>query len=411
MGNADDASQDESGRGARVSRLPRVLYAGTYERDYPRNRLVIAALRRAGCEVRELHQPVWERTRDKPAGYRGVVALVRLGARLSVAYLRLLLAFLPALRHTDIVVIGYIGQADMLTLGLIARLAGRPVIFNPLVTLTDTLVEDRRLVRPDSLAGKVVRVIDGLSLRVPRVVLVDTSESGAYIQRRFGVRRERVVRVPVGAEEALFRPDDRGRDRCRPASAPLEVLFYGKMIPLHGVETVIGAARLLAGEDVRFTLIGDGQLGPEIRRRAEALGLRNVRFERWVRYDQLPARVMQSDVVLGIFGDTDKAARVVPNKVYQAMAMGAAIVTRDSPAARRLLQDGGSALLVPPADPEALAAALRRLQDPTLRAALGQGAREAFERQASIEALARAITPAIAGALGCHPAPCRDIEA
>jgi glycosyltransferase involved in cell wall biosynthesis len=77
------------------------------------------------------------------------------------------------------------------------------------------------------------------------------------------------------------------------------------------------------------------------------------------------------------------------------MAMGAAIVTRDSPAIRRVLRDDDSALIVPPADPAALAGAVLRLRDPALRANLGRGARLAFERTGSIDALAERLTTII----------------
>ncbi|HVM68659.1 MAG TPA: hypothetical protein VM204_02350, partial [Gaiellaceae bacterium] len=43
----------------------RVLAFGTYERDYPRNAQVLAALRRAGVDVLERHEPVWDGRRHK----------------------------------------------------------------------------------------------------------------------------------------------------------------------------------------------------------------------------------------------------------------------------------------------------------------------------------------------------------
>ncbi len=52
---------------------------------------------------------------------------------------------------------------------------------------------------------------------------------------------------------------------------------------------------------------------------------------------------------------------MIPNKAFQAIACGTPLVTADTPAARELLVDGESALLVPPGDPRALAAAIRRL--------------------------------------------------
>ena len=62
----------------------RVLYFGTYERDYPRNAQVIAALRRADVEVAERHVPVWEGRRDNWRAGAGAAA------RLAAAELRLL---------------------------------------------------------------------------------------------------------------------------------------------------------------------------------------------------------------------------------------------------------------------------------------------------------------------------------
>ena len=64
---------------------------------------------------------------------------------------------------------------------------------------------------------------------------------------------------------------------------------------------------------------------------------------------ELPALVAGHDVCLGIFGSAAKAARVVPNKVFQGAAAGCALVTSDTPPQRRVLD--GAAVLVPPGDP------------------------------------------------------------
>src|SRR5205823_1548582 len=111
---------------------------------------------------------------------------------------------------------------------------------------------------------------------------------------------------------------------------------------------------------------------------------------RWVDYDHLPQELYRTGGALGIFGASAKAARVIPNKVFQALACGAPVVTADTRAARELLADGESALLVPPGDPEALAAALRRLRDdPELASRIAAGGAEAYRAQASEEVLGR----------------------
>jgi glycosyltransferase involved in cell wall biosynthesis len=75
---------------------------------------------------------------------------------------------------------------------------------------------------------------------------------------------------------------------------------------------------------------------------------------------------------------------VIPNKAFQALACGTPLITADTPAARELLVQDESALLVPPGDPEALAEAIRRLVDDTeLARRIGAGGRAAYEQKAS----------------------------
>src|SRR3954452_17114649 len=103
----------------------RVLYFGTYERGYPRNAQVISALRRAGVEVVERHVGVWENSRQNWSA--GPAA----AARLALAELRLLRR---AREKFDAVLVGYPGHFDLPAPRRTAR--GRPVVFNPLVSLS-----------------------------------------------------------------------------------------------------------------------------------------------------------------------------------------------------------------------------------------------------------------------------------
>jgi glycosyltransferase involved in cell wall biosynthesis len=64
------------------------------------------------------------------------------------------------------------------------------------------------------------------------------------------------------------------------------------------------------------------------------------------------------------------------------------VVTADTPAARELLTDGADAVLVPPGDPAALAAAVRRIAaDARLAARLADAGRVTFEDRASEDVL------------------------
>ena len=108
----------------------------------------------------------------------------------------------------------------------------------------------------------------------------------------------------------------------------------------------------------------------------------------WIPYEELPDAYRAAGCALGIFGTGDKAARVIPNKVFQALACARPVVTADTPAARELLTDGADAILVPPGDPQALAGAVRRLAaDDALAERVARAGRETFEAHASEDVL------------------------
>jgi glycosyltransferase involved in cell wall biosynthesis len=345
---------------AAVTTNLRVLYFGTYERNYPRNAQVIACLRKAGVEVSERHASVWDGREHKFAAGAGTA-------------LRLARAELSLLRRPhvdfDALLVGYPGHFDLLAAKRAAR--GKPLVFNPLVSLADTLVEDRARFAAGSLPARALRTLDRAAFRAADLVVADTQTHAEFF-RELGARRVEVCLV--GAEERVFAPGWR-------QPADFNCLFVGKLIPLHGLETILEAAR--RAPELRFRIIGSGQLDSLMRYLPA-----NVERREWVEYERLPEELHRCGCALGIFGTSRKAQRVIPNKVFQALACGAPVVTAETPAARELLTQGESALLVPPADPDALADALRRLAaEPELARRIAAGGLIAYREHASEEIL------------------------
>jgi glycosyltransferase involved in cell wall biosynthesis len=337
----------------------RVLYFGTYDRDYPRNAQVISCLRRAGVDVRERHEPVWE------GRYDGWRAGARDAARLALAEVRLLQS--PRERF-DAVIVGYPGHFDLPAARRAARSA--PVVFNPLVSLSDTLVADRARFRPDSLAARALERVDRHALRAADLVVSDTRTHADHLAALGDLDPARLAVCFVGAEERLFEPN-------WVPTEPFTCLFVGKLIPLHGLETILEAARL--APELLFRVVGSGQLDPLLDARTA-----NVEHVPWVEYELLPGELQRAGCALGVFGTSSKASRVIPNKAFQALACGTPLVTADTPAARELLVDGVSALLVPPGDAGALADAVRSIAaDPGLAANLSAAGLATYRELAS----------------------------
>jgi glycosyltransferase involved in cell wall biosynthesis len=114
----------------------------------------------------------------------------------------------------------------------------------------------------------------------------------------------------------------------------------------------------------------------------------NVEWIPWITYEDLPREYWGAGCALGIFGTSDKAQRVIPNKTYQALACGAPLITAGTRGARELLTHEENALLVPPGDAAALAEAMRRLAaDPELSRRLSAAGRQVYEERASEDVL------------------------
>ena len=339
----------------------KALYFGTYDRASPRNTQVVSCLRRAGVTVVERHREVWGRHNWSV----GLAQLARM-ARAEGALAR------RKEDDADVVVVGYPGHFDMPAAKRTAR--GRPVVFNPLVSLHDTLVGDRARFRARSPAAGILRAVDNGAFRGADLVVADTEAHAAFFRRAFGLPEERVAVALVGADEPLFRPGWHPPER-------FHALFVGKLIPLHGLETILAAAAL--APEVSFRVVGHGQLAGLLDRRPA-----NVEHVPWVAYEELPEAYRAAGCALGVFGTGDKTARVIPNKVFQALACARPVITADTPAARELLTDEADALLVPAGDPGALAAAVRRLAaDEALAERLARAGRETFETRASEDVL------------------------
>lgn len=177
----------------------------------------------------------------------------------------------------------------------------------------------------------------------------------------------------------------------------ITVGFHGKYIPLQGVQYIVRAAEILKDcQQIQFVLIGNGQTYKEAVALAAFLGLKNIKFIDRIPFEEVPVHIRSFDMCLGIFGDTPKAKRVIPNKVYEYMAMKKAIITGDTLAARELLVDGHHVLFAKVADPADLAEKIKTLaNDEVLRNSLAEAAYTLFKERLTPKSLAAGLLAGI----------------
>ena len=349
--------------------MPTVLWWGRFDPDYSRNRILRKLLAELGWQARDF-QPRLSDLGDWEARLR-------------------------ALPKPDLVWVPCFRQRDLAAASRWARSRGIPLLFDPLISAYDKQVDERGKLDSGSPRARRLLAWERKLFRRADRIIADTPAHTDYFAEKLGADREKCAVVYVGAEEALFSP--RPMQARQPGEA-LEVLFYGSFIPLQGPGTVIEAARRYRGAPVKWTLIGNGPLRKACEE--QAAGLEHVAFEDWMPYEKLPARIQQADILLGVFGTTAKAGRVIPNKVFQSLACGRPVVTRSAGAYPDDLaaKENSGLVWVPAGDAQALAdcvASLAAHRD-TLHQ-LGQAAGETSRNYFSESVVRRQLSEVLEG--------------
>lgn len=181
-------------------------------------------------------------------------------------------------------------------------------------------------------------------------------------------------------------------------SSRFTVGFVGTLAVANAIEVLIEAARILAGEDIQFVLVGQGS--EEQRLKALAADIPNVAFVGAVAKGDVPATLREFDVCyVGYHRSPLYRFGISPNKVYDYMAASRPIILA-AEAANDLVKDADCGVTVPPDDPLALADAIRSIKAlPSIRRReLGANGRAYVEREHTYAGLARRYQSILTGA-------------
>jgi colanic acid biosynthesis glycosyl transferase WcaI len=205
-----------------------------------------------------------------------------------------------------------------------------------------------------------------------------------------------LIDAPRGRTSAIPNWVDTDEIAARPPQVngrPTRFLYAGNLGYTQGFETLLAAAQGLDGVELR--LVGAGNAAAHVRRSAGGIASVAPPVER----EELPELLASADVQLVVQRRVSAGANL-PSKIATYLASGRPIlaaIDADTPAAS-LLRESGGAVLVPPEDPSALAAAMAALRDdPDLRAELGRRGRRFAEKQLAHDIVLPRLETAILG--------------
>jgi glycosyltransferase involved in cell wall biosynthesis len=176
---------------------------------------------------------------------------------------------------------------------------------------------------------------------------------------------------PVSETNVTVVPDGTRVLRRRPRKEPgRSIIYLGQLYRWKGVDTLVHAMRDVPNATLAIVGTGEIREGRDVDRRrleelVKSLGLeQRVSFESFVPYDQVPERLGLADVATVPLPDVLMSRYFTsPLKLFDAMAAEVPIVASSLDSIQEILRDNENAVLVPPDDPAALAAGLRRVLD------------------------------------------------
>ncbi len=307
-----------------------VLRWGRFDPHYSRNRVCKVLLQELGFRVEDFN-----------------VHLCALGD---------LEARLRGVKPPDLLWIPCFRQRDAAAAFRWAKRRGVPVVFDPFISAWDKRVLERQIWRAEEPRARRLLQWESRLFNQADCLLADTLCHAEFFHQRMGVPLERIKLLYIGTDESVFKP---GSTPEHDATGPLRVLYHGCYVPLHGTQYIVEAARLTQHLPIEWHFLGWGKH----KQATEALakGINSVKFLNKVPYVEVPRVIESADVVLGVFGTTEKAERVIANKVFEALACGRPVINEYGRGFPSAAQNSPALIFVPPGNAQALADAVTEL--------------------------------------------------
>lgn len=254
-----------------------------------------------------------------------------------------------------------------------------PVVFDEMVNFTEWM-EEHGILKNNTVRYRLFRRWYSWLAKHSRLILADTEAHALYSAKLNNIKIDHYRVIPVGTDETVFYP----REVNKPADGSFTVFYYGHMLPLHGLQYVLEAAKLLKGEpDINFRFVGGKQMTAKACADAAAAGAR-ITYENWLPFDKLPEAALRAGLTLGgPFGDTLQSKYVITGKTYQFLALGAPVLVGRNDV-NDAFSDKANTLVVPQADPQAIAdAILWAYNHPKELAEVGKRGRELYDERFS----------------------------
>lgn len=263
---------------------------------------------------------------------------------------------------------------------LYSRISCKKLIFDPITSWYATEVYEKGSIKESSMKARVLLWFERMGYTLPDRVLAATEDFKRFWVRILSLSPDSISVLPVGGE-LVERTSSENPNR----GDEFRVTYWGNFLPQHGLECVLGAAKILEKDiDVLFVMIGSGFAWKKIRRLSMKMKLSNVKFTGRLPTTEFKREISQADVVLGFFRKGGRASLLIGNKVFEGLSLKKPVITGSYPPIRRHFSHRETLYMVEPGDSKDLAGAILELKNnPVLRQKIAQNGYECLKENFS----------------------------
>jgi len=270
---------------------------------------------------------------------------------------------------------------------LAARLIGIPGRFVLIAGLGYAFINNGRFSLRKVAIHHTARWLYRLALPQAEKIFVQNPDDAEELARLDLSSQEKIIRVNgTGVDLEAWKP-------APPVLSPITFTFVGRLLRDKGVLEFVEAARNVKAEypQARFLLVGGLDDNPESIREKDVEGWVREGVLEWPGHVPVQPFLEQTSVfVLPSYREG------VPRSTQEAMAMARPVITTDAAGCRETVIDGLNGFLIPPRNPEALAAAMRKfIAAPELIATMGAESRKLAEERFDVRKVNAAMIEAM----------------
>src|SRR3989344_8674678 len=178
----------------------KVMLFGSYDLQQQHSITKIAALKEAGFEIAECRTEFPLKKRNNSKNYSALNIFIA-ALKEKINYIKLIGKFVTA-GKADVMLVMYPAQVEMPLAWVLAKLSGKKVIYAPFISVFQTLTEQRKYFKPQSIAGRLFYAIDKYACSAADKIILDTNAHAEYFSKTFGIKKDKFARVFIGADES-----------------------------------------------------------------------------------------------------------------------------------------------------------------------------------------------------------------